>query len=314
MQLPILNRIYRVCFCHRGPPATRGVGATNSIELGEPKIHHLPFRRVSFLNDAVLPRLKSTGFQTGRVILALMVREMITRYGRSWGGYVWAIAQPVGIIAVLSLAFAQFLIAPPLGTSFVLFYAVGYLPFAFFQTINQTVSTAVSMNRALMRFPVVTPLDAVLARGLLQGLTMVVVNVIILFGVSLVIEYRIKVDLAGFVLACLAGGLLGLGSGALNVVLFAFFPAYRNVWAIISRPLFLVSGIFYTVESMPPHLQPILILNPLVHVSGEAHKAFYPTYDGAFVMIAYPIGLAIGLFILASALLMRHRSHIIENS
>ncbi len=62
-------------------------------------------------------------FQTLRVIFALMVREMATRYGRSWGGYFWALAEPVGTIAILSLAFSQFIRTPALGDSFMLFYA-----------------------------------------------------------------------------------------------------------------------------------------------------------------------------------------------
>lgn len=252
-------------------------------------------------------------FQTLRVISALMIREMITRYGRSWGGYFWAIAEPVGMIALLSLAFSQFLRSPPLGSSFVLFYAVGYIPFSFFMTINSITSSAVASNRPLMKFPMVSPMDAVLARACLQILTMIVVTVVIMIGLSFIVDEQIKPSLSEFILACFAGSVLGFGGGTLNVVIFAFFPFYKNVWSIITRPLFIVSGIFYTVETMPSQVQAILILNPLVHVSGEAHKAFFPAYDGNFVNMFYPIGLGIFLFLLGGALLIRHRSFVIEN-
>jgi len=249
-----------------------------------------------------------------RVISALMIREMITRYGRSWGGYLWAVAEPIGMIALLTLAFSQFLRTPPLGTSFVIFYTSGFLSFYFFQSVSQNVSIAVTVNRALMRFPAVSPLDAVLARAILQLMTMVVVTVVILVAVSLIIDQRLTLDPTSYMISCLVSAILGLGIGTLNVVLFAFIPFYRNVWAIVSRPLFLVSGIFYTVESMPDLVQTLLILNPLVHVTGLAHIAFYPTYDGAFVNIAYPLGLGVGTFLLGGALILRHRSYIIENS
>jgi len=249
-----------------------------------------------------------------RVISALMIREMITRYGRSWGGYLWAVAEPIGTIALLSLVISQFLRTPPLGTSFVIFYTSGFLSFYFFQSVSQNVSIAVTVNRALMRFPAVSPLDAVLARAILQLMTMVVVTVVILVAVSLIIDQRMTLDPTYYMIACLVSAILGLGIGTLNVVLFAFIPFYRNVWAIVSRPLFLVSGIFYTVESMPDLVQTLLILNPLVHVTGLAHIAFYPTYDGAFVNIAYPLGLGVGTFLLGGALILRHRSYIIENS
>ena len=38
-----------------------------------------------------------------RVVFALIIREMSTTYGRSAGGYIWAILEPVGAIALMSL-------------------------------------------------------------------------------------------------------------------------------------------------------------------------------------------------------------------
>ncbi|MGI9393510.1 MAG: ABC transporter permease [Boseongicola sp.] len=258
-------------------------------------------------------KIRPPRLQTLRVISALMIREMSTRYGRSFGGYFWAIAEPVAMIALLSVAFSQFLRTPPLGSSFVLFYASGYIPFSFFMTINSMTSAAVSKNRPLMRFPMVSPMDAVLARAALQTLTMVVVSFVILLGLDFMIDEPIKVSLSNFIPSVFAAIILGLGGGTLNVVIFAFFPLYKIIWNIITRPLFIVSGIFYTVESMPTAAQSILILNPLVHVTGESHKAFYPIYDGTFVVLAYPIGLGLIFMLLGGALMLRHRSFIIEN-
>ena len=38
---------------------------------------------------------KRPRFQMGRTVVALMLREMATTYGRSAGGYAWAILDPV---------------------------------------------------------------------------------------------------------------------------------------------------------------------------------------------------------------------------
>ena len=264
------------------------------------------------------PKLSETSqiprFQTVRVITALMIREMTTRYGRSFGGYFWAIAEPVGMIALLSIAFSAFLRTPPLGHSFLVFYSAGYLPFTFYATINAMTSAAVASNRPLMKYPMVSPMDTVLARAALQTLTMIVVTVVILFGLTYLQDQPITIALDKFILSILAAITLGLGGGTLNVVLFAFFPIYRNIWAIVSRPLFIVSGIFYTLESMPSEVQSILILNPLVHVVGESHKAFFPVYDGDFVRLEYPFGLGLFFLLLGGALMLRHRGFIIENS
>lgn len=65
-----------------------------------------------------VPGLQATAPQRGealRVIAALMLREMSTRYGRTPGGYVWAVAEPLGLIIVLGLAFELIAQAPSLG-------------------------------------------------------------------------------------------------------------------------------------------------------------------------------------------------------
>jgi len=71
-----------------------------------------------------LPPLTST-----RSVLALVLREMGSTYGQSPGGYVWAIIQPIGIILILALGFSLLIKAPSLGTSFLLFYATGFLAY-----------------------------------------------------------------------------------------------------------------------------------------------------------------------------------------
>ena len=84
-----------------------------------------------------LPRFR-TGhprWQRLRVITALVIREMGTQFGRSAGGYLWAIAQPLGGIVLLAIAFSLALRTPPLGNSFMLFYATGIMPFTMFNTM-----------------------------------------------------------------------------------------------------------------------------------------------------------------------------------
>ena len=106
-----------------------------------------------------------------RVLFALLMREMTTRFGRSAGGYLWALVEPVGFIALLSLAFSQIAHSPPIGRSFPLFYATGYIAFSFYNDIAALTGRAVQVNRPLLNYPAVTALDTVLARFVLQSLT-----------------------------------------------------------------------------------------------------------------------------------------------
>jgi len=247
-----------------------------------------------------------------RVIGALMVREMITRYGRTWGGYFWAILEPVGVILILSLAFSQVIHKPAIGSSFIMFYATGYIPFHFFLETSINTGGAVSLNRQLMLLPAVTPLDAVIARFLLSILTLIVVASIVFSGLLILIDDQVSLSLDSLFLSLSCGAIVGLGVGTFNSVVFSFVPSWRQLWGIISRPLFIISGVFFTFEQMPEGVRQVLWWNPLVHVVGESRKAFYASYEGAYIALWYPLGFGLFFLLVGAAFLIRNRSAIIE--
>jgi capsular polysaccharide transport system permease protein len=263
-------------------------------------------------DPAARPGRARPPFQWARVIAALVIREMGTKFGRSAGGYLWAVAEPLGGITLMAIAFSLALRSPPLGTNFALFYATGIIPFFLFNNVAHAVGAAVETNRGLLRYPVVTPLDTVIGKFLLDFLTMFVVGVALTAGIIAWFGLSVSLDptraLLGFTLA----GLLGLGVGTLNCVLFGFFPTWRNMWNVITKPLFIASGLFYTFESLPRYAQDILWWNPLIHVVGLTRAGFYGFYHADYAQPLYVIGVAGTLFIIGAHLLRRHASHLIE--
>jgi capsular polysaccharide transport system permease protein len=230
-----------------------------------------------------------------RVLFALVMREMTTRFGRSWAGYLWALIEPVGFIALLSLAFSQIAHSPPVGRSFALFYATGYVTFGFYNDIAALTGRAVQVNRPLLSFPAVTALDTVLARFLLQVLTGFAVAAAVFGGILAVFAEPVALAPVPLIAAAGLAALLGLGVGLVNVSLFALSKGWELAYGVISRPLFLVSAVFFTFESLPAFAREILWWNPLVHVVGLVRAGFYPVYDASYVSVAYVGSLALGL-------------------
>lgn len=251
-------------------------------------------------------------FQRLRVLFALVVREMGTSFGRSAGGYFWAIAEPLGGITMLSLAFSLALRKPPLGTSFMLFYASGYLPFTTYRRVSSEVSAAIRSNRGLLTYPVVTTLDAVLAKFLLSMLTMFVVGVILFTAIVLFAGVPVNFDLGRILLAFFLAALIGLGVGSVNCVLFGFFPTWKNIWNILSRPMMIVSGVLFLYESVPPAFEGVLWYNPLTHVIGLMRAGFFPAYVPLYVSVSYVLVVSLTLFLIGIYLLRRHSSFLIE--
>lgn len=258
------------------------------------------------------PRLQTRSFATARTVLALMLREMSARYGRSPGGYLWALLEPLGAILLLSVAFSLISRHPSLGTSFVLFYATGYLPFSLYQSLSTVTARALGYSRALLLYPAVTWMDSVLARFILNTLTTVMISYILLSLIMLLTETRTVLEVGPILMAYAMAMVLGLGIGSLNCVLFGLFPAWEMVWSILSRPLFLASGILILYENMSVMLRNILWWNPLLHITGEMRKGFYPMYSASYSSPAYVFGIGLGLMALGFILLGRYHRDILN--
>ena len=222
-----------------------------------------------------------------RVLHALLIREMNTRYGRSFFGYLWAVLEPVGVIALLTVLFLQIADAPPYGQSFALFYASGYLAFHWVVDISSVTARSVHVNRPLLAYPSVTPLDMVLARLILQSLTGLAVAGLIFTGIYTTSGEQVTMSpwpiLQSFCLAVL----LAAGLGIFNCWAFAVSGGWELFWGVLSRPLLLVSCVFYSFGSLPAQVRDVLWFNPVVHIVGLLRTGIYPVYDQVHVAPEY---------------------------
>ena len=242
-------------------------------------------------------------FRAPRTIGALILREMEATHGRSLLGYLWAVAEPVAGILLLTLIFSLAFHTPPLGTSFAFFYASGYLPFAAYLEVSQKVSQSIRFSRPLLFYPGVTFLDAILARFLLAAMTQAMVAGVVLAAMVPLLGIRTLIDIPAVAGAMGLAMALALGVGVLNCFLTEMVPAWERVWAILNRPLFIVSGVFFLFEAVPEPWRGWLWFNPLVHVIGQMRLGLYPAYDGAEVSAAYVLALA-GAALLAGLVLL----------
>ncbi|RJL13350.1 ABC transporter permease [Paracoccus siganidrum] len=245
-------------------------------------------------------------FASLRAIGALILREMSTSYGKSPGGYLWAIAEPVGGIVLLTAIFSAGFRTPPMGTNFAIFYATGIVPFFVFMDISGKVSSAITYSKALLAYPAVTFMDALAARVLINALTQALVAYLIFSVIYFTQETRTDPQIGGIILAMVMALTFAVGVGSMNCFLFAAFPWWRHVWSILTRPLFLISCIFFIFDDIPKPYQDWLWFNPLIHVIGQMRRSFYVSYTGDYVHFVYFFGVSLGLMVVGLALLLRY--------
>lgn len=260
--------------------------------------------------------MQARSFKTPRTVMALILREMTTSYGRSPGGYLWALLEPVGAVAMITMVFSLGLRlrSPSLGTSFVLFYATGMMSFQIYQRVQSKVTKSITFSRPLLFYPGVTYMDTIFARFILNYLTQLAAFCLVMGGVIGFFDTRAVLELVPILTALAMSGILALGVGTLNAYLMPSFPLWTSLWGIATAPLFFLSSVFYTYEDLPTIGKDILWYNPIVHIVGMMRRGFYPNYDSIWVSKTYVFGLSLLLLFFGVLLLGRYHRDIVNQN
>ena len=251
-------------------------------------------------------------FASFRTIMALILREMATSFGRSPGGYLWAVLEPIAGIALLSFVFMVAFRHPALGTSFPLFYATGMIPFTLYNDVSVKLAQAINYSRPLMAYPSVTFIDALLARFILNYLTEVMVAYIVFTGILMFFDTRVIINIPVIAEALLLSGALALGVGTLNCFLFTLFPIWQRGWSIMMRPMVIISCVMMLPESLPGYMRDWLLYNPLVDLVGLMRRGFYTSYHADYVSELYVLGFS-GVCLVMGLLLLRRYQYVLLN-
>jgi len=251
-------------------------------------------------------------FPGTRAILALVLREMSTTHGRTAGGYIWAVLEPAAAVVLLSIVFSFAFRNPPIGNNFALFYATGYLPFAMYNDISRKLGTAIRFSRPLLAYPSVTFIDAIIGRLILNTLTHLLVTALVLVGIVMFFELNVIVDYAAITQALAMVVALSLGLGTLNCFLLHMYAAWEQIFSIMSRPLFILSGVLFVIDDIGQPYRDILLFNPIAHPIMELRAGLFVTYDAVHVSPVYVYTFSAICLFLGLVLLGRYSRYILN--
>ncbi len=245
-----------------------------------------------------------------QVVHALVLRETRTRFGSHQLGYFWALANPVMFVGTFAVMLHITGRGAPLGMDVNSFLATGFLTFFFFRDVANRGSGAVKANKGLLFYPQVHPLDLIAARTQLEITTLAVVFVLVMGGNALW-QQQFNIDdpllvVVGLALAAGIGASLGLVLCAIAV----FSNSVERISGFALRPLFWVSGLFFTANDLPPQARDVLLYNPLLHCIELVRTGWFPAYDSRYADWAYPAIWAVGLAFVGLTLERVARQHV----
>jgi capsular polysaccharide transport system permease protein len=248
---------------------------------------------------------KPRRFKFLRVTGALVMREIASTDSRTSLGFLWQLIEPVATIFLLSFIFQLMTRKPPLGTNFPLYYVTGVVPFGLFSAVGNKVSLAVRFSKPLLEFPSVSVLDALAARFLLNFLIECAVFVILTMSIIAFYHLHVIINIPLAIESLVLMGGLALGIGTFNSVLFVAFPVYESIYGVVTRPLMLLSGVLFSIESLPAHFRDWLLWNPIANPITLMRAAFYPGVDTSFVSPLYLVLVSLISFTLGLITLRR---------
>jgi capsular polysaccharide transport system permease protein len=237
-------------------------------------------RRAPGLSDDVLTR--------GRVIYAIILRDIRTRFGHTKLGYFWAIMEPITHLLTLGLVFYAINQAPPpVGDNLFLYYITGLVPFLMFSHVSHDVMNASQANNAMLQLPIVKRTDIMIAHALRQLATELCVGVVIFSIAALLGQRGMPADPLTTVAAVSLLWLLAVGIGAFNLVVVELFPSYETLYASLIRMLYVTSGIYFSPIAMPDWVREGLAWNPILQGIELFRSGFFPQYEPHWLDVNY---------------------------
>ena len=186
-------------------------------------------------------------------------------------GYLWSIARPLMLFAVLLAVFTQVFRLGSEVPHYPVLLLLNIVLFGFFQEATGVAVTSITAQEGVVRktqFPrLVIPLAVVLTSLFNLGLNLVVVLVFILAsGVTPVWTWLLT--------PLLLAGLVVLTT-AVSMILSSLYPRFRDlaiIWTVLSTVLFYATPVLYPLEKVPGTLRDIAVLNPLATLLTLARK------------------------------------------
>ena len=237
-----------------------------------------------------------------RALVALILRDIKTRFFGSAWGFLIAIAWPLSHIVILLVINTAIGRLPPYGDSSALWFATGVVPFMIFSYVSRLMIYGIMLNRPLLIFPTIRFMDILIARVVVEVLSAgVVILILITFFTAEGIDFTpFNIPQAYFAIG--ASILLGVGLGAINAIIAQAIPMWATGYSLSMIALWGASGVAFIPDNLPEFARYILSFNPALQIVSSMRAAYYEgygslTYDETYMMSFAVVSLFAGLLL-----------------
>lgn len=237
-----------------------------------------------------------------RVVGALLMREVLTRYGRHNIGFLWMFAEPMMFTLGITTMWTALKATHGSNLPIVPFAVTGYSTVLLWRNMSNRCCHTVEPNLTLLFHRNVRVLDLFAARILLEiaGSTMSFVFISIVFITIgwMAPPSNVMMMLKGWILLAYFSAALSLLVGSLS----GDSETFQRIWHTIAYFLFPISGAVFMVDWLPEAAQPYALLVPMVNAVEMVRDGYFggavkAHYSASYLLSVSSVMLLLGLFV-----------------
>ena len=237
------------------------------------------------------------------LIWALALKELRVRYKRSVLGFLWALLNPLLMMAILTIVFSNIVRLPV--QSYAVFLLSALLPWTFFsQALSYSVESIVGNGALLQKVRVdksVFPVAAVISNILNLFFSLVP-----MVAILLLLRFPLHWTWIYLPVPLLALFLFTLGCGFFCAAANVFYRDVSHITQIVLSGWFYLSPVMYSLDFLPQKYRGFFRLNPMLYLLNQFRMAIY--YGQMPSPQSVGLSLAIGLMALYLGYVIFRRS------
>lgn len=244
------------------------------------------------------------------IVGALMMREIITRYGREGIGFLWLVAEPLLFCLFVLFLWTSIKPAYEHGIRIGPFVMTGYMSMLLIRHMISGSATAVQANVGLLHHRQITALHIYVSRATLElaGTTIAFLAVYLL----LLALGQVKLP-ANYLL--LYGGwmilaLQATGIGWILAALSLRSEVIERVTPVLQYALIPLSGAFVMAGWLPDNYREMLLWVPMPHAVEMIRAGVFGEFVETYYSTSYGVGWGVGLILFALILMARARHYL----
>ena len=218
-----------------------------------------------------------------RVIGAIMLRELHTRFGRNNIGYLWLLLEPMILANGVAIFHVFTHLSLPYGFSPGPFYASGYITYIVFRNnVNRAAST-IEANKPLLFHKCVTLVDVSMGRSFLEiistvGAMIATLSLFMVLGLSPVPQRPWLLLLAIVLMGLLSTAFAMIITGANEL-----FPVIERFVHPLTYLIMPFTGMFFVLGELPPQYANILKWLLVPQITDLSRMGLLNTYNSPYI-------------------------------